>query len=479
MLRQLSSTLVLVLVGMLAGCAGMHPWDEARRTPASPTTPFLARGPAAAVPSRPVRPSLRDTQDGPLTLAQCVRIALERNPRTRSSWLSSLSAAATVGEKQAAFFPSVDLTSEARRADPALLDREAQRGPGNAFDAGIGFGYLLFDGGARSSRVRGAEADLLAANFHHNATLQDVALSVEEAYYESLADRSSMKVAEEAVKQAQSHVELAEARHAAGVVARSDVLKGETEKAAADLELVRARSAVQIARGRLSSAMGLSVSESFEIADLPKQTNEQNLSDIYGFLNEAARNRPELQSALAQVEGKRAEVKAAQARYWPVLTSNASYGWQDRELEDDREAWAVAVGMSLPIFSGFERAYQVRRAKYDLDKTISDHAELLRGVELEVWTAYSRVVEADQAIDAAGKLVASAEESARAAEAEYRTGAGSIIELIDAQTARTAANTRRVQADLDWHVARARLRRAIGQMAAEPMNAVTERGGGR
>jgi outer membrane protein TolC len=300
---------------------------------------------------------------------------------------------------------------------------------------------------------------------------------VEEAYYELLAARSSMKVAEEAVKQAQSHLELAEARHASGVVARSDVLKAETEKAAADLELVRARSAVQIARGRLSSAMGLSVSESFEIAAPPKQTNEQKLSDIHGFFDEAAKNRPELQSALAQIEAKRADVTAAQARYWPVLTSNASYGWQDREPEDDREAWAVGVGMSVPIFSGFERAYQVRTAKYDLDKAISDQAELLRGVELEVWTAYSRVVEADEAIDAAEKLVASAEDSARAAEAEYRTGAGSIIELIDAQTARTAANTRTVQADLDWHVARARLRRAIGQMLAEPVNAISKRGG--
>jgi outer membrane protein len=479
MVRPLSRSLVLISIGMLAGCAGMHPGNERGRTPVSPTSPFVARGPAAPLRSQPARLSQLDAPDSPLTLSQCVSIALKQNPRTRSSWLSSLSAEAIAGEARAAYFPSVGLTSEGTRADPAFFDREAQRGPANAFDAGVGLHYLLFDGSARSSRVRAAEADLLAANFYHNATLQDVVLSVEEAYYELLATRSSMNVAEEAVAQAQSHVELAEARHTAGVVARSDVLKAETEKAAADLELVQARSAVQIARGRLSSAMGLSVSESFEIADLPKQTDEQNLSDIHSFLNEAATHRPELQSALAQLEGKRADVKAAQARYWPVLTSNASYGWQDREFEDGREAWAVGVGMSVPIFTGFERAYQVRRAKYDLDKAISDHAEVLRGVELEVWTAYCRVVEANEAIDAAETLVASAEESARAALAEYQTGAGSIIELIDAQTARTAANTRRVQADLDWHMARARLRRAIGQMLAEPGNADTERGGGR
>jgi outer membrane protein TolC len=51
-------------------------------------------------------------------------------------------------------------------------------------------------------------------------------------------------------------------------------------------------------------------------------------------------------------------------------------------------------------------------------------------VELEVWTAYLRIIESNQAIDAASRFVASAEESARIAEGEYKNGTGSIIGLI-------------------------------------------------
>ena len=408
-------------------------------------------------------------------MAQCTAIALERNPETRSSWLSSRSAAAAVGETRAAYLPSLELTSEARRGDPTSLDGKQEEGPVNAFDAGFRVRHLLFDGGERISRVRGAEAELLAVNFRHNTVLQDVALRVQEAYYQLLGANWGMRVAEETVKQAQYHVELAVARHTSGLVARSDVLKAETEKAAADLAMVRTRSAVRIAQGHLASTMGLRISWSFEIEDLSGQSGEQEFSDIDQLLDEAAQKRPELQAALAQVEARRSDVRAAQARYWPTLTTDAAYGWRERTSEEGRDTWAVGIGVSLPLFTGLDRAYQVQKAKYDLARALADHASLLRGVELEVWIAYSRLIEASEAIEAADKLVASAGESAQAAEAEYKSGAGSIIELIDAQTARTAANSGLVQAKLDWYTATARLERAVGRMLAGELKVSAER----
>jgi outer membrane protein TolC len=95
-------------------------------------------------------------------------------------------------------------------------------------------------------------------------------------------------------------------------------------------------------------------------------------------------------------------------------------------------------------------------------------------VELEVWTAYWQIIESSQAIEAASRFVASAEESARVAEGEYKNGTGSIIELIDAQTARTTARTRLIQARLGWHTAMARFERAVGRSLTQQAVSVTE-----
>jgi len=456
----------------ICGCAELDPWSARSHTPASPSSAYLRplpseyKAPPAAQPP-PEMPS------EPLTLARCIEIALERNPQTRSSWEASRSAAAAVGQAKSSYLPSADFTSGAARANPVELDAQKQTGHQDLFDAAFGVRYLLFDAG-RSARVKGAEAQLFAADFRHDTTLQDLALTVEQHYYTLLAAQWLQSLAQETVKQSESHLALAEARYKAGMTPKSDVLKAQTEKANADLGMVRANNTVRVARGRLASAMGLRVTQSFQIAELPTAVHFEELADIEQLLDEAANSRPELKTALAQIETERSLVKVAQAKYWPTVSANAAYGWAERKFVPEQDQWSVGLSLDLPLFTGFDRGYQVQRAQADLAKAVAERENLLRGVELEVWTAYSQVVEAGQAIQAAEKLVASAEESARVAEGEYKSGTGSIIGLIDAQTARTSARTSLIQARLDWYTALAQFERAVGRTLASDRYALSD-----
>jgi len=452
-----------VFVGLLTttGCSNLDPWSEMRKAPAAPGTVSAAQPASPPVTSRP-----SDLAGRKLTLVQSIVLALENNPQTASSWQAARAAAARVGQAKSEYLPTVGLASSASRGNPAELDAEADAGAQNTFDAVFGVRYLLFDGGGRKARVHGAAAELLAANFRHNAVLQDVAMSVEEGYYDLLAAQRLREVAIETVKQRDYHVQIAEARHRTGLVAKSDVLKAQTEKADADLGMVQAENAVRLAKGRLASAMGLRVSEPFEIADVPDTNHRQELADIESLLDEAARNRPELQSALAQIDIQRAGVKAAEARFWPALSLDTGIGRLGRTFFPSQDQWNIGAALDAPLFTGFDRTYQLHRAKADLAKAIADQRGVLQGVELEVWTAYWQIIESGQAVEAASRFTASAEESARVAEGEYKNGTGSIIELIDAQTARTAARTRLIQVRLDWYTAMARFDRAVGRTMA-------------
>ena len=467
----LTLPIVLGLLIFSSGCALTSSNHLLGDVPVSPSSSYVSHSPLPKrMPAENVQGAL--IEGNVLSLAQCIKIALERNPETRRSWQRSRSAAAGVGQARSAYLPSADFTAGANRGDLVALDSQQDTGPLNTYDAGFGVRYLLFDGGARSAGLKGAEADLFDMNFQHNATLQDVALKVEEAYYQQLAARELARVAEQTVRQTQYHVEVARARHKSGLVARSDVLKAETEKADADLLLVQARSQVRISRGQLANAMGLKPSESFKVAELPQNHHQQELADIKRLMAKAAKLRPELRAALARVESARMKVEAGKARYWPKLTLNADYGWRDRNFVPDRNEWSLGLGITLPLFDGLNREYTVRRAKSDLAKSDAEYERLLRGVELEVWTAYSQLIEAGQAIEAARVLVASAKESARVTEGEYKNGTASIIEVTDAQTARTTANVRLVQARLDWYTAMARLERAVGRTFASEKNSI-------
>ncbi len=465
---------LVISLGLISGCAFTSSKHLLGGVPPSSSSLYAPRSPLS-------EPILSQNEQAPplighkLTLAQCIKIALERDPETRESWQRSRSAAAGVGQARSAYFPSADFTTGANRADTVPLNSQQETGATNTYDAGFGIRYLLFDGWARSAGLKGAEAELLGANFQHNATLLDVALKVEEAYYRLLAAKQLERVAEQTVRQTQYHVDVARARHQSGLVARSDVLKVATEKADADLLQVRARSQVRIARGQLANAMGLKPSQSFEVMELPQNPHQQELADIKRLMADAAFNRPGLRAALAKVESARANVEAGQARYWPKIALNADYGWRDRVFVPDRDEWSLGLGITWPLFDGLNREYTIRRAKSDLARSVAEHEQLLRGIELEVWTAYARLIEAGQAIEAARTLVASAEDSARVTEGEYKNGAASIIEITDAQTARTTANVRMVQVRLDWYTAMDRLERAVGQTFVQaPRDAANE-----
>jgi outer membrane protein TolC len=405
--------------------------------------------------------------DSPLTLAECIRIALEQNPQTRHSWEAIRAAAARAGEERSGYLPSLEVDMQAAHGKSVSLESDAERDAHDTYAAGIDLSYLLLDGGARRATVRSSDAALLEAGFRHNTTLQDIALSVEESYYSLLGAQWLQKVADDTVKRTEYQLELALARHKAGAATRADALRAKTQRAEAELLRVQARNRTQIAHGRLAHNMGLPVYTPFKIHKLRAEVQLEELPRIEQLLDEAARRRPELRAALAHIEAKRSELAIARSASWPTLSIRAAAGLKDTELPPERDEWSVGLSVSYTLSDGMERSYQRRRADAELSRAIAAHTAVLRGVELEVWTAYWRLVEAGEAVEAASAVTVSANESARLAEGEYKNGLISIVGLIDAQTTQTEAERRLVQSRLDWYAAKAQFERVVGRTLAQ------------
>ena len=445
---------------LAVSCSALAPSGMSSGVPAESSVPYIpsARNMQQTQPA----PTMFDLSGHPLSLRECISLAWENNPRTRGSWQSMQSMAAQAGQARSERYPEVEATAGAGRSEQ--FSPSAQRAPGtsNSFSTSLGISYLLFDGGARSASIENADAALVSAGFRHNAVLQDIALDVAEAYYRLLAANQFVRVAEQVIEQTQNHVNAAQARYESGIVNRSDMLRAETDRADAELSRVRAQSQVRLARAGLANALGLNVTDSLSILDLPEDIPETQVDDVRELIAEALSNRPEIRSSLAQIDAGRAEVRLSRSRYWPSLTTSAGFGWFDREFLPEQRDWSIGIGLRIPVFDGFDRGYALRRSDADLSRVIAEHAQLSQGIELEVWNAYSGLIEAQEAIRAVNVLTASADEALRVAEGEYLNGVGSIILLIDAQTAQTSARVRQVQARLDWYTALSRMERVVG-----------------
>ncbi len=448
----------------VTGCATQDPFGEMQDTPSGPSTRYhvLPEHPPAVAPPGIVP----DLDRGPLTLADCVVIALANSPRTGLSWETTQATAALVGQARSLYLPQADFTGLGQRQKYLA---QTDVGGENKYrrtrrTASFGVRQLLLDGGGRRANVLAAEAALLSADLRHNALLLDLALETEISYYRLLAAQSLLVVAEETVRQRTWHLELADLRLTAGRGRPLEGLQARADRDAAELAVVETRHQVRTMRGQLASIMGLPVSSPLEIVEIPEEAREFDKQDVERLMKEAAVTRPLLQAAIAEVERARQGLLAQEAARWPEVNASAAFGWADWHTPPNEEdEWSLAFNLSLPLFTGFQRTYRIRQAKAEYRAAVHAYGRALKDVELDVWEAYSGILRAEEALKAADTFVESARETVRVSKREYEGGRATIVELIDAQTVLTSALNRRATTRLDWYLAVSRVERTVGR----------------
>ena len=459
---KLGCALLATALVLHAGCAQTDPLEVQKQTPshhsASFSKPYEKTPPAPS----PEKPSL--LKEGPLSLAQCIYLALENSPQLRSSWRDTRSSAATVGQALSRFYPQLEFNANYQRTQSQVLTEVDTKYLRSVHDAHFSVTQLILDGGRREASLAAAKESLRSANFLHNSTLLDVALQTETNYYNLLGAQALLEVAQESLKRREHHVELAERKYESGLARKVEVSQARAKRADAKLSVVEARSRVRRARGQLATSMGLAVSSDVNIKRVPPKDEKERTKQADALLDEAVKHRPRLKAAAAELKRMQKQLKAEKAARWPTLQATAQYGRRDEHsLPEERPDWSVGLGFKLPLFTGFQRTYKIIQAREKLEKANADYENLLRNVEQDIWKAYSEVLRTNEAVIAAQSFVESARENVETAEKAYDSGLANITELIDAQTTFTRARKRLATARLEQRMATARLERSVGR----------------
>jgi TolC family type I secretion outer membrane protein len=429
-------------------------------TPPSPSAIWTP--PAGAVPPPVPKPAdLRLPADGAtLELLQIVDLALSNNPATRTSWLEARAAEATLGSARSAYLPTVDLNASLTHAHTATGTATTLNGPTLSLD------YLLFDFGGRSASVEAARQTLIAADFTHNQNIQDVILTAEQAYYDYLDAKALLGAQAATIKERQTSLSAAEARHTAGVATIADVLQARTALSQAQLTYETIEGNLRRLQGTIATIMGLPASTPFEVGELPLDIPAQQANDaVEALIARAVTDRPDLAAARAAVERARARVQVVRAEGLPSIGLGASAG-EILSTGATRHTTPYSAGISLrvPLFTGFRNTYDIRAAELATQIAAEDARSVEQRVNLEVWTSYYALQTANQRLATSRDLLRSAQESVDVALGRYRAGIGSILDLLTAEAALENARASEVQARADWFQSVAQLAHDTGTL---------------
>jgi outer membrane protein len=414
-----------------------------------------------------------------LSLMEAIERALCNNPKTREAWVTIKIQSAGVGLAKAAFLPTLSASWQATRNNsttnvngfPALSSE--QKATERAYS--ISLSWVLYDFGGRSAGLSNAVQLLAAAQANHEVALQDTFMTTAKDYYAAQAAYGSLVAANDIEQASQESLKAASSRVDKGVAPISDQLQAQTVYAQAVFSRTKAQGDWQIALGTLMA--DLDMDPNFDIAlpavnDLVASPVEfmKSLDDLIIDVKEA---HPSVRAARAQLNAALAKIKKTEAEGLPNVSMIGKYSWSNQPVSPSigqagLPAWAsekyIGVQVTMPLFEGFNRTYQVRQAQAQAELARVTLEEEQRKVALNVWSSEHALRTATENVGNSATLLDIARRSYDASLHRYLSGVGNILELLNTQTSLATARKQRVQALTDWRTARLQLAAALGKL---------------
>ncbi|HEY6003540.1 MAG TPA: TolC family protein [Anaeromyxobacter sp.] len=423
-----------------------------------PSSVLAQAAPAAPPAARPV-----------LGLDEAVRTALANHPQLRQAQANLDVASARSETARAPLLPQLkaDLFYDWSTSNP---NRHLTNptGPTTSWTAtrtagaGATLTQVLFDA-AQFQRYRSSLANTASFEAGERATELQIAASARAAFFAARAARDLVAVARDTLANQDAHLKQAQAFVEVGTRPEIDLASARAARANAAVQLIQAENGYDTARAQLAQAMGVERSTDFEVADdvLPAIPNEdQPLDPLYA---EAIASRPELASFREQERAQVLTRSAARAGYLPTVGAQGDLSAQGPSLDYTYPNWSATITLTWNLFQGGATRAAIHESEATLNLITAQEEQLRQQIRLEVEQSRLAVRAARATLASAGEAETAAKEQLRLAEGRYRAGAGSIIELGDAQVAAANASALRVQSQFNLAASRAQLLRALGR----------------
>ena len=470
--RALLLPVALACLGGAFGCA--HHMSPVRTAPGTgpgagtawspPPASAPAAAPAATLAPPVIPQDLQRVAQG-LGLNDLIDLALRNNPDTRAAWSAARAAAADLGSQRGAYYPTIFAQESTSRVKGSAVGGQFTF-HSTTTNPSVVLNYLLLDFGGRKSAVEEARQALIAADWTHNAAIQDAVLQVQQAYYQYLNARALEGAEQAAVKEAQASVDAAERRHDAGLSTVADVLQAKTALSQARLGLETVQGQIQVIRGVLATAVGIPANTPFEV-DIPMHEVplEQGAGQVDRLIEQAQARRPDLAAARALALKAQAHLDHARAQDRPTITTSVNggriYYAPDYNYQD---TYGLAFLLTVPIFNGLTYQYNVFKAEAETETSRARLDSLQQQAIFQVWSSYYNQKTATQRVQTTRDLLQSAQQSYEVVSARYKAGVGSILDLLSSESALAGARAQETQARTDWFLSMAQLAHDTGTL---------------
>ncbi len=323
--------------------------------------------------------------------------------------------------------------------------------------------------------VRRADAMAAMATAEQEIARRGLVAGVTGLFYTSLAADHKLAVAETARKEAANFTKLTTEREQAREAAHADVVKAQLVEEQRNRDLEDAQVAAEKARFDLGVLLfpdprtEYTLSAPQTAAPLPSQQDVEQA---------AAKDNPELKSALAALNAGNADVQAAWGALLPSVGLNVTYGIDANEfsvnaplttlnnqpIQPRNLGYSTSVTVNLPVWDWLAGENKVKQSEIRRDAARVALSATQRQLIARLEEAYSEAQAAHDQLASLDQSVVDAAESLRLTKLRYTGGEATVLEVVDAENTYVSTENAREDGRVRYETARAALQAITGTM---------------
>jgi outer membrane protein TolC len=393
-----------------------------------------------------------------LTVEQATRLVLKSHPAMAQALANAGAAEARALQGESLRYPDVSAEAQYARISPVVELTIPQMGtfkfyPENNYDAHVAARYTVFDFGRTGAMIDLGRSRAVASRDAVEMTRTGLAMQTIRTFYAILYLEKSARVQDEQIEALNGHLQATQKRVSAGTATNLDALTTKVRVAAAQSQKVDIENALQKQRSILRQLLN---APAYALLPLRGEFSGGDTASVNGdsLFQSALRQRPESALARDAEQSARLQARLAGLGRMPSLKANLSYGSKNGyipDLNEMRANWVAGVRAEMPIWEGG----RIRRQEDEAEALLLAEQAHLRDVERQIRSdveqAAADVIAARAKVRICEVQIQQAHEATAMARSRYETGSVTNLDLLDAESAESAARLSMLQS-LYWYV---------------------------
>jgi len=429
-------------------------------------------------------------QEPPLTLEQCIQIALQNNATILTNQNFNRSAESDVTESYSGILPNASISARISRFEvgpvediidfPVGVDsvtglpkyesrKYIQEGfTRNSNSLSFQVFQNIFDGGEWWQAISYANSQKRASDLNLQSVIENTVFTVQERFFDLLKQQKLLEVNEQAVGRSRDQLEKTEKMYELGAVAKVDVFRSRVNLGNDRTQMLLQKNAVITAKNNLNLALGFSPETSVKIR--PELSLQPAINNPEELVQTALANNPALLEAEEQINSSDIIISRSYAVLYPNLSAFFNYQRQNEDLSlvysKYDQNWNISYGltMSVNLFNGFRDMVNIQKSKLNERNTMISYEQTKRELSASVlqlvdnYNSYLEIIEINE------ENLEAAKEEFRLAEERYRIGSGTQLEVREAQVNLTRAEQTLVAAQYNARITQSQLEQFLGNI---------------